>query len=221
MDTSPDSFTQRFFGDGLSQLKQHPGLILSIGYLVWAFIGVFYLVIYYDAFDIPILKLLEISDILVAGLQEPQATISFIGALLLIAFIIVSTQWSEDFRNRRHDLFEKWYGFVFKFFMWVPRKRMNLFRLFIVVSLVLYFSLFLEVILGVRIESIKNGQTDLFSIQQNGEMLRPNCNKATAHDRQILGSTTKFLIIYSSECRSSKVITIENIEQIEASKSRR
>ena len=219
MEHPSDTFTQRFFGNGLTQLMQHPGLILSIGYLVWAFIGVFYLVVYYDAFDIPILKLLEISDILVAGLQEPQATIAFIGAFLLVAFIIVSTQWSENFRSRRKDIFERWYGFIFKFFMWVPKKRMNLFRLFIVVSLVLYFSLFLEVILGVRIANIKNGQADLFAIQQNGEMLRPNCDTATAHDWQILGTTTKFLIIYNSDCQSSKVISIENVEQIQATQN--
>ncbi|NVJ62110.1 MAG: hypothetical protein HWE27_17100 [Gammaproteobacteria bacterium] len=216
MNTPTNTFTQRFFGNGLIQLKDHPGIILSLGYLVWAFIGVLYLVLYYSHFDVPILKLLEISDILVAGLQEPHASTAFVGSLLLITFIIVSTQWSENYQNKHPEQLKKWYAVLIKIFFIVPKKRINLFRLSIFASLILYFAIFLELLIAHRVNNIKQGDNEIYSIAQNEALLRPNCSQGTTDQWQILGSTTKFLIIYSAACDTSLVLSIENIDQIQS-----
>lgn len=69
----------------LQFFRQHPGLVVSLSYVLLTICGIFYSWSFYKEFDVAILKLANISDILTAGVSEPAAILMFLGGLLVAA----------------------------------------------------------------------------------------------------------------------------------------
>lgn len=82
----------------LRTLRREPALAITVCYLLVAMAGIFYNYAYYRQFGIPVLTLSQISDFLVAGIQQPVAI-----ALVLSTFPLC---WLFDRINlilhRRH-----------------------------------------------------------------------------------------------------------------------
>ena len=70
---APQSVLFEFLPHALQTFKREPALALTLGYLLVAMAGIFYNLNFYRRFGIPILTLSQISDFLVAGLQQPVA----------------------------------------------------------------------------------------------------------------------------------------------------
>jgi len=74
-------------------LRREPAVAITLGYLLVAMAGIFYNYWFYRAFDIPVLTLSQISDFLVAGLQQPMA--------LLLVLSTFPLCWLMDLYNLR------------------------------------------------------------------------------------------------------------------------
>lgn len=77
----------------LDTLRREPAVAITLAYLLVAMAGIFYNYWFYRAFGIPVLTLSQISDFLVAGLQQPMALV-----LVLSTFPLC---WLMDLVNAR------------------------------------------------------------------------------------------------------------------------
>ncbi|WMS88010.1 hypothetical protein [Pleionea litopenaei] len=205
--------TERIFGDGPRQLLTHPGLILSSTYFIWALIGLTYLVMYYSHFNISILKYLEVTDILIAGLQEPKVSIAVFGALAVIIAIVKAAMWSTRYQQEKGKNFSPWMRVVFFVFFYVPKNRTAL-RLSLLVSLILYFAVFLELLLADEVNQIKSSANNFVQVKQEQQWIRGQCEASQIASWKLLGTTTKFVFLYNVDCDSTQVLPIESIQSI-------
>lgn len=92
---APDSTSalQSMLPHVLDTLRREPAVAITLCYLLVAMAGIFYNYWFYRAFDIPVLTLSQISDFLVAGLQQPMA--------LLLVLSTFPLCWLMDLYNLR------------------------------------------------------------------------------------------------------------------------
>jgi len=77
----------------MGYFRQHPGIVLSISYTLLTLCGILYSVRFYEQFDIAILKLANISDLLIFGLSEPAAILMFCGGLLVAIWFDLASRY--------------------------------------------------------------------------------------------------------------------------------
>ncbi|MBA8883790.1 hypothetical protein [Dokdonella fugitiva] len=80
-------------------LRREPAVAITLAYLLVAMAGIFYNYWFYRAFGIPVLTLSQISDFLVAGLQQPMALV-----LVLSTFPLCWLMDKVNARSRRKHL---------------------------------------------------------------------------------------------------------------------
>lgn len=204
---------QKTMGGVIQAFKTHPGFLLSMAYFSWAVIGIIYLIVFYASFNIPILKTLEVSDVLLAGLQEPRVSLALFSAILIVVFLYYSTLWSERFKNKRPHLFTGKRRYFYNLIFYVP-KNIVLFRLMLIVSLIAYFMIFLELFIAEEVKRIKTSKTDFVEVWQNGEAINPSCWSGSSNQWKLLGTTTRFIHLYHLTCDETTMVTVENVEMI-------
>ncbi|NVJ48748.1 MAG: hypothetical protein HWE13_04745 [Gammaproteobacteria bacterium] len=207
------NIVKRLFGDSVLRLLKHPGALFSLAYLIWALLGVCYLVMFYREFNIDILKFIEISDLLIAGLQDPKVSLAFLGACLVILIIVLMSHWSETKLNQRIDKLPSWTKSLLRMLFYVPRSN-SILRVTFLGSLILYFIVFLKLSIDTEVSNIKSGNAPALWIYTDSQALRPECDSGTADNWRLLGTTTKFAFFYSNDCHMAHVLTVENIQQI-------
>ncbi|MBO9663064.1 hypothetical protein [Dokdonella sp.] len=79
-------------------LRREPALGITVAYLLVAMAGIFYNYRYYTKFDIPVLSLSQISDFLIAGIQQPVAPLLVLSTFAVIWVFDRINVWSR----RRH-----------------------------------------------------------------------------------------------------------------------
>jgi len=83
---------------------KQPGMMFSTAYLLLTLSGIFYSNVFYSKFDIPILKLADISDLLIAGISDPTAILMFsVGILVAISQIGFSDLTIVDSTNGKKN----------------------------------------------------------------------------------------------------------------------
>ncbi|MEE4245275.1 MAG: hypothetical protein V2I33_07675, partial [Kangiellaceae bacterium] len=206
-------FSHRLFGATYQYVKQNPGLLISLSYVVWATLGVIYLNEYYSLFNISILKYLEISDVLVAGLQEPKVTLAFFAAILVLWTLIFISDLGEYYRSKIQKPKNFFLRVIYSMVFYTP-KRLNVARLIFVVGLILYFQLFIALISRREQANLLAHPYTTISVIQNEQPIRPQCDLGSSNQWLLLGTTAKFSFVHHLECRESLVIGNENIDQI-------
>lgn len=185
---------------------KQPGMMLSIAYLLLTLSGIFFSSIFYSKFDIPILKLADISDLLIAGISDPTAIVMFCGGI----FVAIFSDWFFGFSYGR---FHKWKvkphsvkRTVVMMALYTPKTRIGVVT-GILLSFIAYSFLFVSLFAEWRSEQIKSGQGDLVFLKTE---------KSNATDKAVflLGSTTNFVVTYDSHSKTSILTPIENIQQI-------
>jgi hypothetical protein len=91
--TDSTSALQSILPHVLDTLRREPAVAITLCYLLVAMAGIFYNYWFYRGFDIPVLTLSQISDFLVAGLQQPMA--------LLLVVSTFPLCWLMDLYNLR------------------------------------------------------------------------------------------------------------------------
>jgi len=205
-------FSEAVLGGFFSYFKQHPALILSTAYFLWAITGVIYLYLFYSEFNIPIFHFLEIADVLLAGLQEPKISVAFFLGLSLCGFILWLAEKGHELK-KKVDLTKRWKRVLFNLLFYTP-KNLTTIRWGLLIVLCVYFHTFLQFFINERLKSLVSTEGDWFSIQHNGEVLIPDCDDSSSEKWRLLGTSTKFIFVYSPACYEMKVLSVESVESI-------
>lgn len=192
----------------LDFFRQHPGLVISLSYVLLTVCGIFYSWSFYKEFDVAILKLANISDLLTAGVSEPAAILMFLGGFV----VAIATEYMS---YHSHRLYQKWKSkpngilrssilIIFR----TPTKNSHLMAILIIVF-ILYAHLFVSKYAEWQSRQIKQGVGDRIII--SSEAL-----EGIEQEMLLLGSTTNFVLGYSLSKGEVSIIPVENISKMRA-----
>ncbi len=185
---------------------KQPGVMLSIAYLLLTLSGIFYSSIFYSKFDIPILKLADISDLLIAGISDPTAILMFCGGIV----VAIISDWFYGFSYSRYHKWKLKPKSIKRRLMmmvfYTPKSQLGAI-LGILLFFVVYSFIFVGLFAEWRSDQIKSNKGDLV-------YLKVEKSKPTDRAVFLLGSTTNFVITYDGQSKQAILTPIENIQQI-------
>ncbi len=191
----------------LQYLREQPGLVVSLSYVLLTICGIFYSWSFYKEFDIAILKLANISDLLTAGISEPAAILAFFGGLLVALFIELIGYYT-------HDFYYKWKAkpksfrrtLILTFFY--ADIRNNYMLIMLIGFCLIYAQIFVSSYAKWQSNHIKQGEG-------NKVIVFSDALEDSNKERTLLGSTSNFVFTHSHATNQTNVIPIENISKIE------
>ena len=194
---------QNLFKEAGGYFIQNPGFFISFLYVSMTLCGIFYASSFYSEFDINILKLADISDMMTFGISDPAALIMFSGGILVA--------WSGDFWFRRsYDIAARWRDrprslkrWMILYFWARPPKTLTSAALTLLFFFVSYSWLFISLYADWRADRIKAGNGEAIELRLSGE--------DQGRRYGLLGSTKSYLIVYDQRIDQATVIMIENL----------
>ena len=190
----------------LNYLRQHPGAVLSISYALLTICGVLYSMRFYREFDIAIMKLANVSDLLIAGLSEPAALLMFLGGILMGVSFDLLSQYT-------HKVQEKWrqkpkgIKRTIVLSMSYTPKRSEMVMVWALTIFVMYAYLFVSGYAVRQADQVKLGHG-------NKILLNSDLFESKPVERMLLGSTAEFLIVYDIESELASVMHVENVNNL-------
>lgn len=195
----------------LVYLREHPGMVLSISYVLLTLCGILYSVSFYNQFDLDILKLADVSDLLITGLSEPAALLMFTGAMIVAIFVDlvfgfthkIQSEWLKKPKSIKR-------GIVLAL-AYTPKKSEHV-MLMIVGIFILYSYIFVSSFAEKHSQQVKRGLGD--KVLVNSETLGIKDKSMT-----LLGSTARYLLLYNHIDSEVTVAPIENIGMLSVESS--
>lgn len=183
-------------------IRANPGVAVSLSYLLLTLCGVFYASTFYDDFDVPILKLADISDLLIAGISEPAALLLFCSAVIVgLSFdwmfrqsYHIEKRWREKPAGPRRALMMAMFH--------TPKTQFSAVSTIIMGS-ILYAFVFVAFYTEWQSRQISRGDGHKVEVRTE--------NRNQPETRMLLGSTANYLITYDIEEKRSYVIPIEQV----------
>jgi hypothetical protein len=174
--------------------REHPSLVLTLCYFLITLIGVIYSYFFYHEFGINIVKFVDLSDFLLASIQEPISLVIF-----LLIGVIVAALYLFDFWVRKRF---PGYG------RWLQNKSDTSYTdpigIILVIAVFVFFSVRSFAIFNA--DEVKAGIIDEYNIQfANASASAPE--RALA----LLGNTSRFSYFYDVESNEVLVVPVENI----------
>jgi hypothetical protein len=179
-------------------VTRHAGLILTLGYVCLALVGMAYNFFYFASFGINVLEFSETSDFLVAAVQSPAVIGLAILPALMIWALVVGRRWLRrripryDAYARRH---ETQYG----------KAYLNAFRIMLPTLFLSYAMLF-------TLEYARRSAGKI--IHGTGHRVRVTRTAPIAADsapRLLVGTTSKYLFFYDTLAKSTDIVPIDNV----------
>ena len=183
-------------------VREHPGLLLTAGYLALTIVGLIYELWFFMYFRINILEYVETSDFLLAALRTPLVIVLSVLPLPLVWLLIRSNEWLRH----RFPQYGSWdrrvLGTAGQRAMW---------GLFVLIYAVLFTQLYAERVA----DRIKEGHGREVQVELAS-------GARFASRTLLLGTTSKFVFLYLPMEKKTHVVPIENLSRlvVSAEKSR-
>jgi hypothetical protein len=202
----------------LGTLRREPALAISLTYLLVAMAGIFYDFSFYQRFDIPVLTLSQISDFLVAGIQQPMALV-----LVLSTFPLCWVFDRINMRGRRRRAGEIKVLRAQAQLFWWQRGRLSMIewmngrrwytQIVYVVVIVAYGWTFVGLYANHRADAVKRGETAEVHVWLSGiaEPLAPVRSKNWTY----LGSIAAYVFVYDRDAGRAAILPVNGIARIE------
>ena len=207
--------------DSLPPLKRlfarEPALGITAAYLLVAMAGIFHGYRYYRHFGIPILSLSQVSDFLVAGIQEPIALLLVLSTLPLIwVFDRVNVRARRRYRAAHARLQAVaqpawWQRLRLRWLSWQLFHARWYLQVSYLAVLFLYGWMFVALYADYQVARIERGGAPQVRVWQGGQLLRPSSGETWRY----LGAVSNYVFVYDPGTRSAQILPVESIERIE------
>lgn len=198
----------------LQTLQREPALVGTLAYVLVALAGIFYSHSFYRKFDIPILGLSQISDFLVAGIQEPVALGLVLSTFLLCwVFDWVGTRYRRHMISRRSRLLQApssslWHRLRLRMINSQITKDWHEQAAYLLV-VVLYGWAFVSVFANYRADAVKRGDAAEVKVWLSGEEAGPGQTWTW------LGAVSNYVFVYDPASARSQILPVESIVRME------
>lgn len=182
--------------------RQHPGLLLSGGYLAATGVGMLSSWTYYSRFGVDIFAYAQLSDFLIAAFRNPLATLAILVAIPAVWFVMVSDAWFD----RRFS----WYKYLY---VTDGLRRMSRSMSALVIYFMLYGFIFAALYSGRMEERVRGGEAPRVEVQlQTGTYQGRDATRPfTAY---LFGSTATFVFLYDAASSEVTAVPVENVARI-------
>lgn len=199
-------------------LRREPAVAITLAYLLVAMAGIFYNYWFYRAFGIPVLTLSQISDFLVAGLQQPMALV-----LVLSTFPLC---WLMDLYNARsrHTHVQQieflrgvqalggWQRMRLRFLEWRVGELWYT-QLGYVAVVIVYGWAFVGLYARMRSDAIRQGGGAQVEVWLNGE--HEPLAAGSAPTWRYLGAVANYVFLYDRDGRRAMVVPVNAIARMQ------
>jgi hypothetical protein len=181
------SFLQRM-------IRDHPSLLLTLVYLLVSAIGVIYSYFFYREFGINIVEFVDLSDFLLASIQEPISIVIFFGISLATLAMYLLDFWVR----------KKFPGYG----SWLINRAAAKYTDPIAPALIILYFVFVSVsdYAVDNASAVKAGDIDEYTVRFS-ELPAKTPESSLA----LIGSTNRFSYFYNLENEESLVVPQENI----------
>jgi hypothetical protein len=183
-------------------VREHPGLLLTAGYLLLTIVGLSYELWFFRYFRINILEYVETSDFLLAALRTPLVIVL---ALLPLPLVWLFTRFNEWLR-RRFPRYASWDDHVGK----TSAARGGVWTFFVLI----YATFFIQIYAERVTNRIKAGHGREVQAELTSGVPFPSRTL-------LLGTTSKFIFLYLPVEKKTHVIPIENLSRLVVSSEKR
>ena len=196
-------------------LRREPAVAITIVYLFVAMAGIFYNYTFYKKFGIPVLTLSQVSDFLVAGIQQPMALLLVLSTLPIIWVFDRINVYSRGRRIARREA-------IMRSSDSPARKTVKLWfqksppRWFTATAYALgivgYGWSFVQVYADHRADSVKHGDAKQVSIWLTG-----SDEPLTSHSKgwTYLGAVSSYVFIYDQDSAQSQILPVNAVARIQ------
>lgn len=202
----------------LDTLKREPALAITLVYLFVAMAGIFYNYSFYRQFGIPVLSLSQISDFLVAGIQQPTAIVLVLSTLPLCwVFDRINAanrrRHARALQKLRDTAADSWYA---RLRMGLHSWRVNQqwFTYVGFLALVAVYSwIFVRIYAHYRVRAVRAGDATTVAVWLSGE---GDALKAHSGNRwTYLGAIANYVFIYDTAAGRAVILPVDAIARIE------
>jgi hypothetical protein len=182
--------------------RQHPGLVLTGGYLAATAIGMLSSWTFYSRFGINIFHYAQLSDFILVALRNPLATVAILAAFPAVWLIMKS----DDLMDRRF----RWYRYIYG-----PEKLRRLSRTPAAwaLYLALYAYVFSLVYSGRLAARSRDGNVQAVEAQlQSGEYMGRDGTRP--FPSTLLGTTSAYIFLYDVGSSTVTVVPLENLAKL-------
>lgn len=201
----------------LDALRREPAVAITLAYLLVAMAGIFYNYWFYRAFGIPVLTLSQISDFLVAGLQQPMAL-----ALVLSTFPLCWLMDLYNARSRRRHMQQieflrgvrelgRWQRVRLRFLEWRVGELWYT-QLSYIGVVVIYGWAFVGLYARYRSDAIRRGEGTPVEIWLNGESER--LAAAESPTWTYLGAVANYVFVYDRGQQRAVVLPVNAVARL-------
>ena len=199
-------------------LRREPAVAITLGYLLLAMAGIFYNYWFYRAFGIPVLTLSQISDFLVAGLQQPMAL-----GLVLSTFPLCWVMDLFNARSRRKHVSQLDFLRSLPGLRWWQRLRLRFLewrvgelwytQLGYLSVVVLYGWVFVGLYARHQSDAVRRGEGLQVEVWLNGESAPLAAGKAPTWT--YLGAVANYVFVYDRDGRRAMVLPVNAVARLQ------
>lgn len=200
----------------LRLLRREPALAITLGYLLLVMGGIFYNVRFFGKFGIPVLTLSQVSDFLIAGIQQPIAILLVLSTLPLCWLFDLANRGTMRRRHRSLDRLRAleapnaWQRVRLWRLEWRERQIWILPLSYLAV-VVLYGGVFVGFYADYRVDRVRGGDAAQVRVWLGGEALRPD----KAETWTYLGAVANYVFVHDPASGRSVILPVENVDRIE------
>jgi hypothetical protein len=182
--------------------RQHPGLLLTGGYLAATAVGMLSSWTFYGRLGVNIFHYAQLSDFILVALRNPLATVAILAAFPAVWVVMKSDAWMD----RRF----RWYGLLYgsdRLRQW--SRAPSAWALY----LTLYAVAFSIVYSGRMVTRVHAGEVRFVEAQlQSGDYLGRDAT--TPFRSGLLGTTSAYVFLYDVASRTVTVVPLENLARL-------
>jgi len=191
-----------YFKDLYTFIKDSTGVAVTIAYIILILTSMAYLSVFYSHFDIEIIKLVTLEDILTTPIKNPN---------ILIALVtIVGAMYIADVGNRYHarlnlkyfDEETPWHIKLMQYFTWIPRSEKGN-KGFILALILIFISTYMYFFADIKARAIQKGQ--------GYEIYLSLADTKDESRVTLLGATSLYVLVYDKNTKQSTVHQIESV----------
>ena len=191
-----------FFSDLYKFLRDSSGIAITLCYLILILSSMAYLFVLYAEFDVAIIKLLTLEDILATPIKNPD--------IILVVTVIICLFYFADMANRYNArLHLKYAGKKLPYrirlltiLMWSPKTKKANIRMSIFM-MIFFLGLYVALFANSEAKMIKSGHGEQVELRL--------ADSDTTQQVTLLGTTNQFVIVYAGELNEAMVYQIESV----------
>lgn len=201
-------------------LRREPALAITLVYLLVAMAGIFYDYSFYRQFDVPVLTLSQISDFLVAGIQQPMAIVLVVSTFPLCWLFDRINLWgrrrraAEGARLKAMPRLNWWQRRRLAFIVGMNEQR-GYMRVMYAVIIVAYAWTFVSAYAGYRADAVKNGEAPAVLVWLNGASGPLGTAPQARLNWTYLGAISQYVFLYDPAMKRAAILPVNGIARIE------